>query len=96
MKTLTESYKTLILIPDPQTCIFDAEAIPQDPISAVNIISEHFGLPDPTTSEADVELVVSWSRASGNISFYQIRLVELVGVDEDMTEDLYLGLFPVS
>lgn len=85
-----------ILIPDIQNCTFDAEAIPPDPISAVNIISEHFGVPDPTTPEAEVELVVSWSRTSGNISFYDIRVVELEGVDEVVADDLYLQRFPVS
>ena len=76
------SYSDQILIPDIQTCVFDAEALPPEPISTVNIISEDFGVPD-AANEAELEVVVSWDASIGSIESYQIRVVQEFLSNED-------------
>ena len=56
-------------------CVFDAEALPPDPISTVSIISENFGIPD-AGNEVELEVLVSWNASVGNITSYQIRVVQ--------------------
>ena len=84
-----------ILVPKLKTCEFDALPPPPDPPTtvAINNDSVQFQSVDVDLGMGILTLDLEWNRVAGNISSYEVRLVELRPGAEDAREENVQEIF---
>ena len=89
--TTRSSLYNQILVPKVQTCEFDATAPPPDPPTVITVNNDtvQFQRVDLDLGMGILGLELEWNPVTGNISLYEIRLVELEEGGEQKVLEIY-------
>ena len=90
------SLSNQILVPEVQTCEFDATPPAPHPPTAITVNNDtvQFQSVDVDLGMGILGLELEWNPVTGNISLYEVRLVELEPASNEVQEQKVLEIYP--